>query len=81
MKDLARMLGVSVATVSRALRDSPSISKQRREEIQRFARDHNFRPNIVAETLRNSRRAPIKVIGVIVIGVIAVWLLDIIYLF
>ena len=66
MKDLARMLGVSVATVSRALRDSPSISKQRRDVIQRFAREHNFRPNIVAETLRNSRRAPIKVIGVIV---------------
>ena len=66
MKDLARMLGVSVATVSRALRDSPSISKQRRDVIQRFAREHNFRPNIVAETLRNSRRAPIKVIGVVV---------------
>ncbi len=66
MKDLARMLGVSVATVSRALRDSHSISKKRRDEIQQFAREHNFRPNIVAETLRNSRRAPIKVIGVIV---------------
>ena len=66
MKDLARMLGVSVATVSRALRDSPSISKQRRVEIQRFASEHNFRPNIVAESLRNSRRSPIKVIGVIV---------------
>lgn len=65
MKDLARMLGVSVATVSRALRDSPSISKQRREAIQQFARAHDFRPNIVAETLRNSRRSPIKVIGVI----------------
>ena len=65
MKDLARMLGVSVATVSRALRDSPSISKQRREMIQKFAREHDFRPNIVAETLRNSRRAPIKIIGVI----------------
>ena len=66
MKDLARMLGVSVATVSRALRDSPSISKQRREAIQQFALEQNFRPNIVAESLRNSRRAPIKVIGVIV---------------
>lgn len=65
MKDLARMLGVSVATVSRALRDSPSISKQRREMIQQFAREHHFRPNIVAESLRNSRRVPIKVIGVI----------------
>lgn len=66
MKDLAQMLGVSVATVSRALKDSPSISKKRRESIQQFARQHNFRPNIVAETLRHSRKSRIKVIGVIV---------------
>ena len=65
MKDLARMLGVSVATVSRALRDHPSISKQRREEIQQFAREHHFMPNLLAETLRNSRKSRVKVIGVI----------------
>ena len=66
MKDIARALGVSVATVSRALKDSPSISKERREEIQSFAREHNYMPNVVAEQLRNSRNAPLKVIGVIV---------------
>ncbi|MCF0181702.1 MAG: LacI family DNA-binding transcriptional regulator [Muribaculaceae bacterium] len=66
MKDIARMLGVSVATVSRALQDSPSISKKRREEIQQFAREHNYFPNVIAEQLRNSRRSPVKMIGVIV---------------
>lgn len=65
MKDIARQLGVSVATVSRALKDSPSISKERRDQIQQFAREHNYMPNIVAEQLRNSRNAPVKIIGVV----------------
>ncbi|MBO4871095.1 MAG: LacI family DNA-binding transcriptional regulator [Muribaculaceae bacterium] len=65
MKDIARELGVSVATVSRALKDSPSISKERREKIQAFAREHNYVPNAIAEQLRNSRKQPPKVIGVI----------------
>ena len=66
MKDIARELGVSVATVSRALKDSPSISRERREAIQAFAREHNYLPNAIAEQLRNSRKSPPKVIGVIV---------------
>ena len=66
MKDIARQLGVSVATVSRALKDSPSISRERREMIQAFAREHNYTPNAIAEQLRNSRKMPVKVIGVIV---------------
>lgn len=65
MKDIARMLGVSVATVSRALKDSPSISKERRKSIQQFAREHNYFPNVIAEQLRNSRKRPVKTIGVI----------------
>jgi LacI family transcriptional regulator/LacI family repressor for deo operon, udp, cdd, tsx, nupC, and nupG len=66
MKDIARELGVSVATVSRALSDSPSISRKRRQEIQQFAREHNYFPNVIAEQLRHSRRNPSRAIGVIV---------------
>lgn len=66
MKDIARDLGVSVATVSRALKDSPRISETKRREIQEYAREHNFLPNVIAETLRKSRVQPNKVIGVIV---------------
>lgn len=65
MKDIARELGISVATVSRALNDSPSISKERRETIQRYAKEHDFTPNSTARDLRNTRRGPIKIIGVI----------------
>lgn len=66
MKDIARELGVSVATVSRALSDSPSISRERRMAIQQFAREHNYFPNVIAEQLRHSRRNPSRAIGVIV---------------
>ena len=45
MKDIAREFGVSVATVSRALKDSPRISEERRKAIQAYAREHNFFPN------------------------------------
>jgi len=65
MKDIARELGVSVATVSRALQNSPRISEDRKHMIQQYAREHNFTPNVLAESLRNSKVKPMKVIGVI----------------
>ena len=66
MKDIAEALGISVATVSRALSDSPRISDERRRQIQAYAREHNFTPNVLAESLRHSRVKPMKIIGVIV---------------
>jgi DNA-binding LacI/PurR family transcriptional regulator len=66
MKDIARELGVSVATVSRALKNSSRISKEKREAIQAYAREHNFIPNIIGSALRHSKATPIKLIGVIV---------------
>ena len=66
MKDIAREFGISVATVSRALKDSPRISAERRAAIQQYAREHNFTPNAIAESLRLSKVQPIKVIGVII---------------
>ncbi len=66
MKDIAQALGVSVATVSRALQNSPRISESKRQLIQEYARTHNFTPNVLAESLRSSKVNPQKVIGVII---------------
>ena len=66
MKDIAREFGISVATVSRSLKNSPRISAERRAAIQQYAREHNFTPNMIAESLRHSRVQPLKVIGVII---------------
>ena len=66
MKDIAKEFGISVATVSRALKDSPRISEERRKAIQAYAREHNFYPNAIGEALRHSRVMPQRIIGVIV---------------
>jgi DNA-binding LacI/PurR family transcriptional regulator len=66
MKDIAQSLGVSVATVSRALNDSSRISKEQRERIQQYAREHHFCPNVIGEALRHSKVRSMKVIGVII---------------
>lgn len=66
MRDIAEALGISVATVSRALKNSPRISEEQREKVQQYAKAHNYYPNALAEGLRNSRTRPMKVIGVIV---------------
>lgn len=66
MKDIARAMGVSVSTVSRALQGSPRISATLRERICSYAAEHNFLPNEMAGALRRSRVAPPRIIGVIV---------------
>ena len=66
MKDIARVFGISTATVSRALNNNESISLKRRQEIQKYAEEHNFLPNAIAESLRNNKVAPTKIIGVII---------------
>jgi len=63
LKDLANELGVSIATVSRALRNSPEIGEGMRERVQSLAQSLHYRPNPFARSLR--REAP-KVIGVVV---------------
>jgi DNA-binding LacI/PurR family transcriptional regulator len=60
--DLAILAGVSAGTVSRALADSPLIAKKTRERIQSLARDHDFRPNVMARNLRIKRAGAIGVL-------------------
>lgn len=62
ISDLARLAGVSPATVSRALADSSLIAKKTRERIQAMAREHGFRPNIMARNLRIKRAGAIGVL-------------------
>ena len=66
MKDIAEKFGVSIATVSRALSGSKRVSEEKRNAICRYAREHDFYPNDIAKSLRNSRHKPIRIIGVIV---------------
>ncbi|WP_269522434.1 LacI family DNA-binding transcriptional regulator [Coraliomargarita parva] len=51
MKELAKICGVSVATVSYALRNDERISQAVRERIQAKARELNYRPNSLSSAL------------------------------
>lgn len=50
--DIARILGINVSTVSRALNGLEGVSPALREEIVRVANDHSYRPNPFAMSLR-----------------------------
>ncbi len=63
LKDLAAQLGVSIATVSRALRNSHEVGEELRNKAQKLAKEVNYRPNPFAQSLR--KEAP-RVIGVVV---------------
>ena len=63
LKDLAKELGVSIATVSRALRGSHEVGEEMTRKVKELAKKMNYRPNPFAQSLR--REAP-RVIGVIV---------------
>ena len=63
LKDLADRLDVSIATVSRALRNSHEVGENITRKVQELAKEMNYRPNPFAQSLR--KEAP-KVIGVIV---------------
>ena len=63
LKDLAQALGVSIPTVSRALKDSPEISRELCAKAKKLAKEMNYRPNPFAMSLR--KNAP-RIIGVIV---------------
>ena len=57
--DLAKLAGVSPGTVSRALADSPLIARITRARIQKIAKEHDFRPNVMARNLRIRRAGAI----------------------
>lgn len=63
LKDLADELGVSMATVSRALNGSHEVGEEMRQRVNALAKERNYKPNPFAQGLR--KEAP-RIIGVIV---------------
>ena len=63
IKDIAKELGVSISTVSKALKDSHEISEETRKRIKAFADFYHYKPNSLALKLRNKKT---MVIGIII---------------
>jgi DNA-binding LacI/PurR family transcriptional regulator len=55
IKDIAAQLGVSVATVSRALNDKPGVADELRRRVRELAAELDFTPNVAARSLNGAR--------------------------
>ncbi len=55
LKDIAEELGVSIVTVSKALRDRPDVAKETRAKILERVKHLNYRPNLAARSLVTGR--------------------------
>ena len=63
LKQIAKELGVSISTVSKALNGSPEISEPTKQRVKEYAKLKNYKPNVIGLSLKNRRT---KTIGVII---------------
>lgn len=63
IKDIAKKLNISYATVSKALSDSREISEATKEKVRNTAREMNYKPNAIARGLVMKKT---KTIGLII---------------
>lgn len=66
--DIAEMAGVSVATVSRVINDSPGVSEQNRERILKLIDEVGYHPNFTARNLVRQSTRTIAVINMQTLG-------------
>jgi LacI family repressor for deo operon, udp, cdd, tsx, nupC, and nupG len=62
IKEIARLLNISVSTVSRALHDHSSIGLTTREKVKKLAKELNYEPNQAAVFFQKGRTYTIGVI-------------------
>jgi DNA-binding LacI/PurR family transcriptional regulator len=62
IKDIAKALGISASTVSRALKDHPDISRDTKDAVNDLAKKLHYKPNAVALSLKSSKTNTIGVI-------------------
>ncbi len=63
LKEIATMLGISITTVSKALKDYPDVSAKTKKAVKDLAEELNFTPNSFAVNLRTKES---KTIGLII---------------
>jgi LacI family transcriptional regulator len=63
LKQIARELDVSISTVSKSLKNSTEIGEDTRQKVQAFAKLYNYKPNLIALSLKNRKT---KTIGIII---------------
>jgi len=66
IKDIAKLSGVGISTVSRVLNNHSDVKKETREKVLNVIREYNYIPN---NSARNLKRIATKNIGVMVKGI------------
>ena len=64
LKDISKICGVSVATVSKALNDHKDIGEETKANIRRVAKEMGYSPNLSARALKTNRTYGIGVLFV-----------------
>ena len=62
LRDIANVMGMTPATISKALRDGNDISEATREKVKKVAEEMGYRPNILARSLVQRRSFMIGVV-------------------
>lgn len=62
IKDIAKVLKLSTSTVARALKDSYKISEETTKKVKECAEKLGYRPNVIAQSLRNQNSRTIGVL-------------------
>lgn len=62
IQDVAKLAGVSVATVSRVINNSPSVSQETKDLVNQTIQKLNYRPNLLGRNLRRSETRMILVL-------------------
>lgn len=66
IKDVARICGVGVSTVSRAINNHPDINPETKEMIMQVIREHDYVPN---NSARNLKRSDARAIAILIKGI------------
>lgn len=66
IKDIARICGVGVSTISRAINNHPDINPETKEMILKAIRENNYIPN---NSARNLKRSDSKTVAVLIKGI------------
>jgi len=62
MNDIAKALNLSASTVSKALSDSYEISEKTKQLVNDYAKQNNYRPNLIAQSLKQGHSNSIGVV-------------------
>ena len=66
IKDVARLCGVGVSTVSRAINNHPDINEETKQKVLQVIKENHYIPN---NSARNLKRSASKTIAVLIKGI------------